>query len=199
MLGESGAAQRGRGGIVLPPAEERSPRAQPHLSERKLVRETAARPLEPVEGEPRERIPQVVRVVRAHADRAFGHDAPLEREGRSPGSGALEAQWPAAGKRERPTARQGIEFLQRHSRAGCCALRPTGVRCVGRMAARRRFACRRASIARAGCTGPHQRPPPAENTITIRITRPSTISAIFHALFGYSPAMAPVTPFIAHW
>ena len=27
----------------------------------------------------------------------------------------------------------------------------------------------------------------------------STRSAIFHGLFGYSPRIAPVTPFIAHW
>ena len=27
----------------------------------------------------------------------------------------------------------------------------------------------------------------------------STSSATFHGLFGYSPLIAPVTPFIAHW
>ncbi len=27
----------------------------------------------------------------------------------------------------------------------------------------------------------------------------TTISAIFHGLFGYSPRIAPVTPFITHW
>ena len=44
-----------------------------------------------------------------------------------------------------------------------------------------------------------QRPPANDMTITTAIRIASTSSAIFHGLFGYSPSIAPVTPFIAHW
>ena len=44
-----------------------------------------------------------------------------------------------------------------------------------------------------------QRPPPTDIAIKTTMMIASTSSAIFHGLFGYSPATAPVTPFIAHW
>ena len=35
--------------------------------------------------------------------------------------------------------------------------------------------------------------------MTTMMNSTSTIPAIFHGLFGYSPSMAPVTPFCTHW
>ena len=44
-----------------------------------------------------------------------------------------------------------------------------------------------------------QRPPAADITMTTTTRIASTSSAIFHGLFGYSPWIAPVTPFCTHW
>ena len=45
---------------------------------------------------------------------------------------------------------------------------------------------------------PGQRPDTAAKISTSTIA-PSTANAIFHALFGYSPATVPVTPLITAW
>jgi hypothetical protein len=43
------------------------------------------------------------------------------------------------------------------------------------------------------------RPPVADSTRITTMKTTSTASAIFHGLFGYSPSVLPVTPFITHW
>ena len=45
----------------------------------------------------------------------------------------------------------------------------------------------------------HGQRDPNDSAIHATITIASTSSAIFHGLFGYSPRIVPVTPFIAHW
>ena len=55
----------------------------------------------------------------------------------------------------------------------------------------------RASAGSPMCASSHS--PCSDATMTSTTITASTSSATFHGLFGYSPAIAPVTPFITHW
>ncbi len=130
--------------------------------------------------EPGQRIEQVVRVVRTHPDQSVAGDRVFIGQ---------RAHDRSLCERQRPAVRSGKPALAGERREP----RESGQRAVPEQI--RPWRKRRMRE----CAVLHQRPPATAITITIATSAASASSAIFHALFGYSPSMAPVTPFCTHW
>ena len=140
------------------------------------------------EREPGQGIAEVVQAAAANRDLAGPGDSPLVVERGHPPSGRRdETDARSAGKREAGGARNGVERRTRGDRGEAGRLEPSRIRAEGGMIFRHALHVRR------------QCRPPSESTMTTTTKIASTSSATFHGLFGYSPRIAPVTPFITHW
>ena len=143
------------------------------------------RGLGPRKPQPRQRVECIVKVsvarrdLAASGDRAFVVERVLPRLGQR----RYERERPAVGQLQPLFAGEAVERGEIGTAPGC---EPAGVEREARVQTIER-------AARAQCR------PPREITITMPMMTASTRNAIFHGLFGYSPWIAPVTPFCTHW
>ena len=132
---------------------------------------------------PRERIERVVQVAFAGRDLAAAGNGALIVERAQLLASRDERKRPAVGQRQRVFARESVECRKPRAAPG---VQPAGVRReTGVNAVPRRRS--------AQCL------PPSDMTMMTPMRIASTRNAIFHGLFGYSPWIAPVTPFCTHW